>query len=79
MLEFKTRVLQFNFNNEKHEIKFPTVKEIQDYNESLEKEKNEMKAICDLIVGLGLERSVCEQLEVPHLEAILKELTSTKK
>lgn len=79
MLEFKTRELEIKFNDELHRIKFPTVKQVQDYNDNFEKEKNQVKVICDFIIGLGLKKEVCDKLEMPHLEAILKELTDTKK
>jgi len=79
MLDFRTRELEIKFNGELHRIGYPTVKQVQVYNEGFEKEENKVKLICDFIVELGLDREVCDKLEMHHLEAILKELIDTKK
>jgi len=79
MLEFKSRKLEIKFDDELHRLNYPTVKEIQLYNESFDKEENKVKMICDFVVSLGLKQEVCDKLEMHHLEAILKELTDTKK
>lgn len=79
MLEFNSRKLEIKFDGELHRMDYPTVKQVQLYNDSFEKEENKVKLICDFIVSLGLKQDVCDKLEMHHLESILKELTDTKK
>jgi hypothetical protein len=79
MLEFNSRKLEIKFDGELHRLDYPSVKQVQEYNVQFEKEDNNITAICNFIVNLGLKQEVCDKLEMHHLEAILKELTSTKK
>jgi hypothetical protein len=79
MLEFNSRKLEIKFDGTIHTLSFPTVKQMNEYNDSFETEKNKVKLICDFIARLGLPEDVCEKLEMHHLEAILKELTEVKK
>lgn len=79
MLELKTRKLEIKFNDKVHTLNFPTVKQMNEYSESYEKNENKIGVISDLLKSLGLEESVCDLLELDHLEKILGALTDTKK
>jgi hypothetical protein len=79
MLELNSRKLSFKFNGEDQLLKFPTVKELRDYSNEYDKAEDKISMISKFLVSLGLNQEVCDQLELGHLETILKELTSSKK
>jgi catalase (peroxidase I) len=79
MLELNSRKLEVKFNGEIFNLKFPTVKEMRLYSDGYDKADDKTKVIVDFIASLGMPSDKCEQLEVEHLEMLLKELTSTKK
>lgn len=79
MLEIKSRVLQFKFNDEVQELSYPTVKQLMAYTKQFAGAEDKVKLICEFLVSLGLDQTVCDSLEMPNLEMIIGELTSSKK
>jgi hypothetical protein len=79
-MELKKKVLQFKFEDENVELKFPTVVNMRDYGlevENAKKEKAEHKIIdimLDLLVKLGLPTKFRDELENDHVEMIMTSL-----
>jgi hypothetical protein len=79
MLEFKKRELEFNFEGEAYRMKFPTVKQTSDYAKNHDKAEDKLEEVIKFLEVLGLKREVSENMEVPHLEAVIGALTEAKK
>lgn len=79
MLEFKKRVLQFKFDGDMHELRFPTVKEIKEMQKLQKENKDEVAVIEKVLKKLGMPEGLFDQLEVDHLEAIINKLVNEKK
>jgi len=79
MLEFKSRVLQFKFNETIHKVNYPSVKQLKSFGDGYDKVEDKVGLISDLIVELGMNKESCDMLELDMLEQILTELTVSKK
>ena len=79
MLEFKSKKLEFKFNDVKHSISFPSVMQLRSFSENYEKEEDKIGMIYNLVTELGMDKDICNQLEIGMLEQILTELTVSKK
>ena len=79
MLEIKSRVLQFKFNDKVQELNYPTVKQLMAYTKKFKSTEDKVSLICEFLVSLGLSQETCDALEMPNLEMIISELTSSKK
>jgi len=81
MLEFSKRELKFKYDGEEHTVRFPSVKDLSEYQKKFKEAGEDSTAVVvvDFLEKLGLKKSVAEELESHHVEVILKELTSSKK
>ena len=79
MLEFKSKMLEFKFNGDKHSICYPSVMQLRNFSENYDKEDDKIGMIYNLVTELGMDKDVCNQLEIGMLEQILAELTVSKK
>ena len=79
MLEFQRKELQFKLDDKIHSLKYPSVKQVNEYTKKQEKAEDQLECVIDFLSGLGLDRNIAEGLEVNHLTAIIKALTEEKK
>lgn len=79
MMDFKSRVLRFKFNDETHELRFPKVKEIKKLQELQKKSGNEMEVLESMLMDLGMKKDLFDDLEVDHLNSIVESLINPKK
>lgn len=81
MLEFNKRELKFKYDGKEHCIRYPSVKDLSEYQKKYKdvKEEETIDVVVKFLSDLGLEESVGYELERDHLEVILKELTDSKK
>lgn len=82
-MELKRRVLQFKFEDENVELKFPTVihmsKYAKDIKASQKKDDGKMLDIMmDMLVTLGLPIKLKDQLEPEHVENIMAAISPKK-
>ncbi len=79
MLELESNKLEIKFNNAIYFLKFPTVREFKEYREKFKDTENSLDHISAFLSSLGLPCEVCEQLEIIHMNKIVKALTEEKK
>lgn len=79
MLELESNKLEIKFNNAVYSLKFPTVGEFKQYKEKFNEKENTLENIVTFLVKLGLPCEICEQLEIVHMNKIVKALTEEKK
>ena len=79
MLEFKRRVLKFNLDDKDYKLNYPTVSQVQVYSKEYAESNDQLGTVMKFLEKLGLEKSVCEGMEMPHLNQILEKLTEEKK
>lgn len=79
MLEFKSKVLRFKFDDEIHELRYPTVKEIREMQKLQKEESDEVNVIESMLNKLGMKEGLFDKLEVDHVEAIVGSLVNEKK
>ncbi len=80
MLEFKSRVLQFKFNETECKVKFPTIKALKEFrDESKGAQEESIDKTIDFLCKLGLQKEVAEALEVEHLKQIIDTLAGEVK
>jgi hypothetical protein len=80
VLEFKKSVLKFTLDGKEYEVKFPTIKAVQAFQaKAKEKAEDDLGLTIEFLSSLGLDKEVCETLEITHLTAILTALTDSKK
>ena len=80
MLEFKSRELKLKFNDKEYTVKYPTVSDVVDFTEELEKkEVKEVTVIMTLLDKLGLPKKVSGLMEIGQLNALVTELLKEKK
>lgn len=79
MLEFKKRVLKFNFDGSEYNINYPNVRQTAQFSDDYEKAKNKVDVVISFLDKLGFDKRVCEQMEMDHLNQILEKLTEAKK
>lgn len=80
MLEFKSRELKLKFNDKEYTVKYPTVNDVVDFTEELEKkEVKEVTVIMTLLDKLGLPKKVSGLMEIGQLNALVTELLKEKK
>jgi ribosomal protein L5 len=77
MLELNSKTLDLKFNDKIYKLKYPTVKELKGFKRA--KDGEEFDSVVKMFVNAGLPEAICDSLEIDHVEAIIKELTSTKK
>jgi len=80
-MEFKRRELRVNVYGSDYNLKFPTVKQSQDYASKV-KDMNESEAteaLLDFIDGLGLPKDVSSDMESEHLTTLIQALVPNKK
>lgn len=77
MLEFKSKKLDLKFNDKVYQLSYPTVKQLKKF--SAKEKSDSFEAVFEMFVDCGLPEKVCEQLEADMVEAIIKELTASKK
>ena len=77
MLEIKSSTVDIKFNDKIYHLRKPYVDEVQLMSEA--DEKDSVKAIKVMLVTVGLPEDVCKKLEIPHMKALVKELTEEKK
>ena len=81
MLEFKKKKLKFKYDDEEHCIRFPSVKDLGEYQKKYKEaeDSDAPEIVIDFLVRLGLDQGVAEVLESDHVAVIMKELTDAKK
>jgi len=79
MLEFSRRELQFKLDDVEYNIKFPSVKQMSSYSKAYAESADKFDSVIEFLVELGLEKEMCENLELDHLNKIIKVLTEEKK
>jgi len=79
MIEFKRRELEFKLDEVTYKLKFPTVKQTAEYAKNHDKSDDKFDEVLTFLEMLGLEKAISEEMEVPHLETIISELTKAKK
>jgi hypothetical protein len=80
MLELKKSVLEVKVDGQVYQIKFPTIKKIKSFQESLKSQgEPDIGVTLDFLESLGLPKSVSEELEPSHLAAIIDTISGTKK
>ena len=75
MLEFKDEVLQFKYNDEICEVRFPSALDMRDYRKNFNKDEAE-EFMIDFLIKLGLQDHVAKKLshkKIMHLFKLLKE------
>jgi hypothetical protein len=77
MLELNSKTLDLKFNDKVYKLKYPTVKELRGFKKA--KDGDEFDTVISMFINAGLPEKICESLEIDHIEAIIKELTTTKK
>lgn len=83
-MELKKRVLNFKFDGEDVELKYPTVVVMRDYsievNNAKENEQDGkiVDIMLDLLVKLGLPSKFRDELENDHVEKIMDKLMPKK-
>jgi hypothetical protein len=74
MLSFKKSVLEFSFENSLVQIRFPTMKELNDFrkkSKSFEKDEEETSHVIDFVISLGLPQAIADQIEVWMFKEII--------
>lgn len=79
MLEFARKELKFKLDDTVYNLKYPNVKQINEYSKNHEKSDDKFETTLDFLVDLGLKKDVSENMEIDHLTAIIEALTATKK
>ena len=79
MLEFSRRELKFKLDDREHNVNFPSVKQMAEYSKAYAESEDKFESVIEFLVKLGLEKEVCENLELDHLNKIIKVLTEEKK
>lgn len=83
MLKFEQKVLEFEFMETVHKLRFPTIRDAQRLKEQLDLvekgEGNNLDANLIFLEGLGLKREVSELLTIDQLEQITNALNDKKK
>lgn len=79
MLELKSKVLRLKVNGKECDITYPKVGDVIGLNEKLEEKKDNMNLLISFLKKLGMPENIVMDLEVEHIETIIKELTSGKK
>jgi len=80
MLELNSKKLKLTFNSKVYELRYPTVKDLKEYNELVKKgDHTEMDLIVSMLDGVGLSKNVTDTMEIGHLNAIVEELIVAKK
>jgi len=80
MLDFTPKVVQFKVANKSYQIRYPNIKELQDYNNKMKKEDvDNLELVVDFLVGLGGDKEVILNLTSGQLKVLIQELTEEKK
>lgn len=79
MLEFKKRVLKFNYDGNTYEINYPNVRQTSQFSKDYEQAKDKIDIVINFLDKLGFDSEVCETMEMDHLNQILEKLTEAKK
>jgi hypothetical protein len=78
MLEFNKRELKFKYGGEEQVLRFPSVRDLSEYQKQYKKasEEEQAEVVVHFLVKLGLKEKVAGELEAHHVEKILAELTA---
>lgn len=80
-MEFKRRELRVNVYGNEYTLKFPTVKQSQDYASKVKgmNDSEATEALLDFIDNLGLPKNVSSDMESEHLTTLIQALVPDKK
>lgn len=81
MLDLQKRQLKFKYDGEDQLIRYPSVKDLSEYQEKYKEAegKNEAGVVIEFLIDLGLNAKIANELEASHVQLIMKELTDAKK
>lgn len=83
MLNLETNRLVLKFNGVEETLRYPTIREFASYEKRVLALNNDFEAIVEeglgFLMGLGLSKETCDQLELNHVETITETLRSPKK
>ena len=78
-MEFKKKVLKFKFEGHDCEVKFPNIKQIEDFQANQKGEDPSLGETLDFLECLGLEKSISYEMEPEHLSEIINHISGQKK
>ena len=80
MLELKKKELQIKFGEKVEKMNFPSVRDVREMNKKIEqKQGSELDILVGFLTRLGMTEETANDLEMDHVNTIVKELTSSKK
>jgi len=77
-LQFKRRVLEIEFGDEKFEVAFPTVRQVENFQVGA-KGEDSLTPTIDFLAALGLPKDAAYELEPTMLTEIINVLAGQKK
>lgn len=79
-MEFKRKSLEFSFDGEKYKVKFPSVKQLSEFQKEVSvKESAELSDTVNFLDRLGLPADVAYEMELEHLTVIMETISGSKK
>lgn len=80
-MEFKRKSLEFSFDGEKYKVKFPSVKQLSDFQKDMEAKggSGDLSDTVKFLEGLGLPQNVSYDLELEHLTVVMETISGSKK
>lgn len=80
-MEFKKRKLEITFEEKKHQLSFPTVRQMEDFSKSFStvKPEEQLSITINLLNELGLPSDVSYSMEPDHLREIIEVISGQKK
>lgn len=79
-MEFKSRKLQFTYDGTPHQLRFPSVGEIQKFAKDGEKKDvDDFENAISFVSSLGVDKKVLKGLEADHFKQLVEALTGEKK
>ena len=78
-MEFFSKELEFKFNGEDQKCRFPTIRELKDYQKDYAKTEEKLDVIEGFLIKLGLKEEVVQSLHMDHLTKIIEEISGAKK
>lgn len=82
MLSFKKSVLEFEFDGSMVKVRFPTMKELNEFRKKaklFEKDEEETSHVVDFVISLGLPQAIADQIEVWMFKEIIDTLMKDPK